>query len=323
MYAHSALAGAWHRRDICRRCTRKLPAKAPGAAAAVAARPIIVAVFILLALASAAFYGAADFIGGLISRRADTVAVVVLSQGAGLAAVGLLIPLVQTASPSPADWMWGGIAGLAGGGGVALLYRALAIGTMAVVAPITAVCAVIVPVVAALALGERLGVQAGAGILVALLAIVLVSQQDATGEGGSPARRRGIGLAFASGVLIGLFFLALARTDHAAGLWPLVAARIVSLTLFGGMILLSQRSLRMAPATWATAMAGGVIDMLANLLYLFASRQGPLTLAVTLSSLYPASTVILARFVLGERLARTQWVGVASALAAIVLIVSA
>src|SRR5262245_28360008 len=95
----------------------------------------------LLALASAVFYGSADFIGGVVSRRLATIPVVLISQAAGLAAVALLVPLLPAASPAPADFWWGGAAGLTGGIGVALLYHALAIGTMSVVAPTTAVAA--------------------------------------------------------------------------------------------------------------------------------------------------------------------------------------
>jgi drug/metabolite transporter (DMT)-like permease len=277
--------------------------------------------FSALALAAAAVYGAADFIGGFSARRADTLVVVVISQAAGLLMVALLLPLLEASDPDRADWIWGGVAGLTGGVGVALLYRALAIGVMAVVAPITAVCAVAVPVMIALALGERPGLQASAGMTLALLAIVLVSQQpDADGMRDA---RRGIGVALASGVAIGLFFLALARTNPQAGLWPLLAARVVSVSFFLVLAAFARRSFRLPPAVFATAAAGGIVDMIANLLYLLASRLGPLTLVVTLTSLYPASTVLLARVVLGERVSSRQWLGVACALVAIVAIVSA
>jgi uncharacterized membrane protein len=276
--------------------------------------------FAILALGSAILYGAADFIGGVTSRRADSMAIVIVSQGAGLLMVALLLPLVAAASPTTTDWIWGGLAGLTGGVGVALLYRALAVGIMAVVAPITALCAVAVPVAIAVLLGERPGVQASVGMGVAMLAIVLVSQQ---GDHTTTRPSTGIGLAVGSGVAIGLFFLALARTNAAAGLWPLVAARMVSVTFFAGlMLLLRRRSLAMPRTVAGMAMFGGIVDMLANLLFLLATRAGPLTLVVTLSSLYPASTVVLARVVLGERVAARQWLGVALALIAIVMIVS-
>lgn len=279
--------------------------------------------FATLALGSAVLYGAADFIGGMTSRRADTIAIVLVSQAAGLVLVSLLLLITATSLPGGSDWLWGGLAGLAGGIGVGLLYRALAVGVMAVVAPITAVCAVIVPVVIAVVLGERPAIRESLGIALAMVAILLVSQQDSAGAdpGLALRRRSGIGLALAAGVAIGFFFLALANTTPGAGLWPLLAARVASVSLFAPVAVLTRRSLRMERSLALSAMAGGVLDMLANLLYLLATRRGPLTLAVTLSSLYPASTVMLARIVLHERLTTRQWAGVLLALVAIVLIV--
>ena len=281
--------------------------------------------FVVLALASAAMYGAADFLGGLASRRASAIAIVVLSQFAGLIALGLMLPLLPATTPSRGDWIWGAAAGVAGGIGVALLYRALAIGTMAVVAPITAVCAVTIPVAAAFVLGERPGLFTIGGILLALVAIVLVSQSQAptnTASASAAPGARGAGTALASGVAIGLFFLALARTNSNAGMWPLVAARGASFGLFGAIALVMRVPMRMPARVAGTAVVGGVMDMLANLLYLVAARQGPLSVVVTLSSLYPASTVLLARTVLGERLSRRQVLGIVCALVAVIVIVA-
>jgi drug/metabolite transporter (DMT)-like permease len=285
-----------------------------------------------LAILSAATYGAADFLGGLASKRASTIAVVFWSQASGLVALLLALPLLPGAAPSRTDWLWGALAGLAGSIGVGLLYRALAIGTMAVVAPTTAICAVVIPVMAGVLAGERLGWWTTAGIGVAIVAIALVSRETpvertVSGSPGAPdtARStrqlpRGIGIAFLSGVAIGFFFLALARTSGAAGLWPLVASRGVSLVLFGAMGA-AIGTLRMPGPAATIALGSGVVDMAANALYLTATRFGPLSVMVTLTSLYPASTVILARVVLNERLNAWQVVGVVCALAAIVLIV--
>ena len=273
----------------------------------------------LFAIASAALYGAADFLGGMASRRASTMAVVVWSQAAGLVMLLFVLPLLPDASPSRYDWFWGAVAGIAGSVGVGLLYRALAIGTMAVVAPTTAVCAVVIPVMAGLLAGERLAGLTIAGIGLAVVAIVLVSQERGT----SSVARKGIGIAFLSGVAIGFFFLALARTAPAAGLWPLVASRAMSLVLFGGLGLATAQPMMMASPVARIAIGGGVVDMAANALYLAATRYGALSIVVTLASLYPASTVILARVVLGERLSRWQIAGVVCALGAIVLIVGA
>jgi drug/metabolite transporter (DMT)-like permease len=299
----------------------------------------------LLALASAALYGAADFLGGLASRRASTIAIVLVSQAAGLLPLALLL-LVLPATPSAQDFIWGTIAGLAGSVGVALLYRALAIGTMSVVAPTTAVCAVILPVVVEAARGARLAPLTQGGIALAVVSIVLVSQHEpmsesvartCSGSRGGPDEVRptaidragavfapppGIGLAFASGVAIGLFFLALARTGAGAGLWPLLASRGFSMIVFGAIAVAGTQGVRMSSAVLKIAIACGVVDMLANALYLLASRGGPLSVVVTLASLYPASTVILARVVVGERLSRRQALGIVCALTAVVLIVS-
>lgn len=281
--------------------------------------------FILLALGSAAMYGAADFLGGLASRRAGTIAIVVLSQFAGLVALVLMLPFLPPSAPARGDWIWGAAAGVAGGTGVALLYRALAIGTMAIVAPITAVCAVTIPVAAAIAFGDRPGPLTMGGIVLAVIAIVLVSQPNAAPTGSNApasAGTRGAATALASGVAIGLFFLALARTNSHAGMWPLVAARSVSFGLFGAIALVLRMPMRMPADVARTAVLGGVLDMLANLLYLLATRRGPLSVAVTLSSLYPASTVLLARTVLEERLSARQVAGIVCALVAVILIVS-
>jgi drug/metabolite transporter (DMT)-like permease len=279
----------------------------------------------LLALASALLYGAGDFTGGLATRRASTLPVIVLSQASGLLLLLLLFPVLPAATPSRADLWWGVTAGLTGGAGVALLYRALAIGRMAVVAPTTAVCAVAVPVLVSVALGERPGPLAAAGLVLGLVAIVLVSQQTGTEPSTTtqaPAGRlpAGVGIALVSGVAIGLFLLSLAQTRPEAGMWPILASRATSVALFGLAALVTRSSLRLRGVLLLT-LGCGVIDMTANALYLVAARAGPLSVVVTLASLYPASTVLLARVVLGERLNLRQVAGVACALAAIALIV--
>jgi drug/metabolite transporter (DMT)-like permease len=281
----------------------------------------------LLALASAVFYGAADFAGGLTTRRAGTIPVVFLSQASGMILLALFLPFLPGA-PTRMDLVWGAAAGLTGGIGVALLYRALAIGVMAVVAPTTAVCAVTIPVLVSILMGERPVPLVAAGILLGIWSIVLVSRQDSPGPA-KPSHQRlrrrlppGVGIALLSGVAIGFFFLTLAQTRTEAGMWPILAARLISTTIFGVLALTRRESLRMPASVLALVIFSGTVDMLANALYLAAARQGPLSVVVTLSSLYPASTVLLARIALGERLNSWQITGVGCALAAILLIVS-
>ena len=281
----------------------------------------------LLALISAVLYGSADFFGGLTARRANTIATVFVSQLAGLVLILLALPFLPAATVSSRDWIWGIVAGLSGGIGVALLYRALAVGTMAVVAPITAVCAAMIPVFFGFALGERFRPLTIAGIVLAFVAIVLVSQPRTSSDdrgrssAGSVHFLPGVLLALLAGVIVGLFFLSLARTTTGAGMWPLIAARITSIALFGIIALATGRTVRMSAPATTTAVAGGVLDMLANAVYMLAARVGPLSIVVTLASLYPAATVILARVVLRERLSFVQGVGIACALGAVAIIV--
>ena len=281
----------------------------------------------LLALGSAVCYGSADFFGGLTARRVNTIATVVVTQFVGLVLLLLALPFLPATVVSPPDWLWGIAAGLSGGVGVALLYRALAVGTMAMVAPITAVCAAIIPVLFAFAMGERLRFLTMVGIGLALVAIALVSQQPTQPHSDeSRATKRalppGVFLALLAGIAVGIFFLSLARTKSAAGMWPLIAARLTSVTLFGLMALVTGRTLRMNATATGTALAGGALDMLANALYMIAARIGPLSIVVTLASLYPASTVVLARVMLGERLSVVQIIGITCALAAVSIIVA-
>ncbi|HYJ07145.1 MAG TPA: DMT family transporter [Chthoniobacterales bacterium] len=279
----------------------------------------------LLALGSAVLYGSADFFGGLTARRANTIATVFVSQAVGLVLLLLVLPFLPAASVSSRDWVWGFVAGLSGGIGVALLYRALAVGAMAVVAPTTAVIAAMIPVLFAFAMGERLRLLTWGGVALALLAIALVSRPAShdpkAGHAKSRALPPGFGLALLSGVAVGIFFLSLARTTTAAGMWPLVAARLATLVLFGAIALVTGRTLLMSRPAAVTAVSGGALDMAANALYMTAARIGPLSIVVTLASLYPASTVLLARVVLGERLSAVQMGGIVCALAAVLIIV--
>ena len=289
---------------------------------------------ILLALLSAALYGAADFLGGMATRRARVAPVVTVAQGSGFVLLAVMLPVLPAASPTSSDLVWGSAAGLAGGIGVALLYWGLAVGSMAIVAPVSALCAVVIPVVAALMFGERLELLTMIGMAVALIAIMLVSQQtedpDVAGgedpqDGPVPRRRLrrppGLGIALASGVAVGIFFLCLARTHTTAGMWPLLVARATSTALFGVGAAVARISFAWPSRVIAPAVVGGAIDMAANAAYILAARSGSLSVVVTLVSMYPASTVVLSRVFLGERFSIVQTVGIVLALIAVLMIV--
>lgn len=276
---------------------------------------------VLLGLAAAVVYGASDFLGGLATRRSGAYAVVVWSQFTGLLILAAAVLVTGEGMPPARDLAWGAAGGVGGGSGVVLLYRGLSIGRMAIVAPTAAVGGAVIPVLVGLALGERPAPLALAGVLVAVTAIALVSSSH---DGVRPAgdRRRlppGFLEAVGAGLGFALFFVCLDRTTGAADLWPLVAAR-VSIAVAGLAGIATRSALRPAPGSMRQIALLGVLDMVANLLYVLASRRGMLSIVAVLVSLYPASTVVLARFVLGERFTRPQLAGLVAAAAGVTLI---
>jgi uncharacterized membrane protein len=263
----------------------------------------------LLALLSAVVYGVGDFCGGMASRRARATAVVLWSHVVGLALVVASLPLVH-GELRARDLAFGGAGGL--------LYRALAIGPMSVVAPVTGLLAAAVPAVAGVAEGDRPSVSAGVGMVLALGAIVLVSAEG--GDEPRPADRRGVHLALGAGLGFGVFFVALSHTADGAGTWPLLAARLASVGALGGLALLGRVEVAVPRGVRLQAAGAGALVVAANLLYLLAVRRGLLSVVSVLTALYPVSTVVLARIVLRERFLRVQRLGMALAVVATVLL---
>jgi drug/metabolite transporter (DMT)-like permease len=215
-------------------------------------------------------------------------------------------------------------AGFAGGAGVLLLYRGLASGAMTLVAPVTAVTAAVLPLVAGLALDRWPGTVALAGVGCAIVAIGLVSLVSG-GRGpvstGHPSRL--IGIALAAGAAFGLFYTLLGQAGDGSGLWPLVGAQLASTTLVAGLAWRRRVSLRLPGPALRWAMAAGVLDMVANAFYLFAVQQGLLSVVAPVASLYPVSTVLLALTVDRERLRPVQVTGLGLAATALVLVAGA
>ena len=269
----------------------------------------------LLAFTSAMLFGVGDFMGGLAARRVRALVVASWSQLVGLAAIVVLVLVLPPAHPHPADLAWGAAAGLVGAMGLLLLYTALAAGPMSVAAPITAVLSAIVPAAAGLAFGERPGPLAAVGVLLALPAIVLIAQAEE--PPGVPDRARAtirdLLPAFGAGLGFGLFFVFLQRTSGHAGLWPLVSARSCSMVGLFALALLRPGRVGLVKGTHRLVIVCGLCDAGANALYLAAVTRGLLSLVAVLAALYPASTVVLARVVLKERMRALQLVGLALA----------
>ncbi len=273
----------------------------------------------LLALLAAAFYGTADFMGGLATRRAPAVAVTLFAQASGLGVLLLYLAVMRPPLPPPTDFAWGALSGVFAAVSLLQLYRALATGVMSVVAPATALAAGALPVLLGLLLGERPGTIALAGMTLAVVAIVLISQEEDRPDAAGQSALRSLALALFAGVLIGLFLIFLTRGTKDGGMWRLVACRAVSISGLGAWALATRGPLR-PPGQERTALASGALDMVANALYVTAVQHGMLALATVLVSLYPGATVLLAYGVLGERLRPVQTAGLALALLSAALI---
>jgi drug/metabolite transporter (DMT)-like permease len=276
---------------------------------------------ILLAIASALMWGGADFFGGSAARRLKVLVVTFASQGAGLVSVVLLFAVVG-APFSFEGAIYGAAAGIVGAVALSVFYAALAAGVMSLVAPLSALGAV-VPVSVALAEGARLEALAVVGMAVTLAGVVLIARR----EPGAPAlTRRVLGLAAGAALGIGtVLTLFQLGTDvpGSSGLGVVAAARTASITVTGLAILATRTSLAMTRPQAGRVALVGVADTGANAMFAVASETGPDALVAVLGSLYPVTTVLLARAFLAERLTRRQAAGVALALSGAALLSSA
>jgi len=290
----------------------------------------------IFALTAALLYGSADFLGGVATKRASALSILPASALSGILIV-LVAALVSSESVNGTGIRWGLAAGGVGGIGLIVFYVGLAEGPMSVVAPTSALTATVLPVAVALADGERANAAVYIGAMICLVAIVLVSSAGtAAGEcsgGGSDglvgrlARRgfhaRAIGYGVAAGLAFGLFFVFLRNAGQSGALWPIVAARLAGFAVIVVVAcavrarpVIASGGARLLLATFGS----GLLDASANVCYVVATRSGLFGLAVVLTSLYPGITVLLARFVLGERLRAAQLGGLLLAGIGVVLV---
>lgn len=270
---------------------------------------------ILLGLFSGVAWGLADFFGGFASRRMSAATVAAVSQVVGTLIVVVLLVATRPTVPPWSDLGLGLLGGVSGGLGVFAFYRALAIGTISLVAPVSALGAGI-PVAVGLLAGERPGRLALIGAFVALAGAVVASR--APGR----ATRRGLGMAAVAAVGFGLFFVLIAPAAETSVLWAAASTRTASVPVLFAVCLGIGASMRVGQGLWPFVLGSGVLDVVANVAFAAAASAGPLAIASVLAGLYPVATVVLAQIVLHERLSRGQSLGVGAALVGVGLIAS-
>ncbi len=270
---------------------------------------------IALGLASAACWGAGDFCGGLATKSTQVYRVIISSQIVSLlllVALGLILhePLLPFGS-----LLLSGIGGIFGAIGIIALYRALADGHMGIAAPVSGVIAAAVPVIAGALLEGLPGLSRLIGFGLALAAVWLISR-----TGRAAVHRGDLGLPALAGLCFGIFYVIIGSASGADVWWPLVAARLGSLSFLLGVTLLTRQPRLVEKSHFTLIVIIGVMEVGGNACYILARQAGRLDIAAVLASLYPAATVLLARLVLKEHVGRTQAMGIVAALAAIVLI---
>lgn len=264
---------------------------------------------VLLSLLSALSYGLSDFVGGVTSKRTSPWSVALVGQLAG-ACVMLVTAWLVGGSPTGGDAAWAVVAGAGNGFGTAFLYRGLSSGRMGVVAPVSGVGAALVPVVVALATGERPAALVWLGVLAALPGIWLVAREPVPEDvGGDPPRSSGLVDGVLAGLGFGGLFAALAQIPDTAGLYPLAMNQVVAaVVIIAVASALRTPWLPRQPVALLGAVSG-TLGALATGAFLLATQTGYLTVTAVLASLYPAVTVLLAATVLRERVHRGQAVG--------------
>jgi uncharacterized membrane protein len=275
-----------------------------------------VALGVLVALS----WGSADFLGGFTSQRLHTVTVVLVSQAFGLAAAVVLVLALGDAAPGAHVFVLSAIAGVAGVAALSLLFRGLAVGRMSVVAPLSAVGSGVLPVAWGLLRGERPTGLALVGVALAVVAVVIVGRGAEHDPVPSVPPVRELALGIGSGVGFGIVLILFSESATDSGMWPLLIARVSAVPLLAVLALALGRSPRVPRADLPPVAGAGLFDAGANAMVLLAVRRGLLSLVAPVAALYPATTVVLARVVLHERIGRQRAGGLALGLIGLALI---
>jgi drug/metabolite transporter (DMT)-like permease len=265
-------------------------------------------------------YGSGDFLGGISAKRVPTVAVLLVSQAFGLGAAVLLVVALRDAPPGAHIFLLSAAAGVVGVAALGLLFRGLAVGRMSIVAPLSAIGGGVLPVAWGLLRGERPSAVALAGVGLALVAAAVVGRGAEHDPAPAISPRLELALGAGAGMGFGVVFILLAESSSGSGMWPVLIARCASVPLLAIVAVVLGISPRVARTDLAPVAGAGLFDVAANALVVLAVRRGLLSLVAPIASLYPATTVVLARVVLHERIGRQRAGGLAVGLVGLVLI---
>jgi drug/metabolite transporter (DMT)-like permease len=265
-------------------------------------------------------YGSGDFLGGISAKRVPTVAVLLVSQAFGLGAAVLLVVALRDAPPGAHIFLLSAAAGVVGVAALGLLFRGLAVGRMSIVAPLSAIGGGVLPVAWGLLRGERPSALALAGVGLALVAAAVVGRGAEHDPAPAISPRLELALGAGAGMGFGVVFILLAESSSGSGMWPVLIARCASVPLLAIVAVVLGISPRVARTDLAPVAGAGLFDVAANALVVLAVRRGLLSLVAPIASLYPATTVVLARVVLHERIGRQRAGGLAVGLVGLVLI---
>lgn len=270
---------------------------------------------IFFGFSCAVIWGAADFSGGMAVKRTNPYGAVIAAHGVSLILLLILAGIIREPLPPTSDLLWGCAAGVGGGMGLTLLYRALAFGQMGIASPVSALVAAGLPVLVGTFSEGFPGIPIWIGFALALVAVWLVS-----GGVGVKFEFQKILLPLLSGVGFAGFLIFLDRGSGQSILWPLIATRVASISSLLIFSTITRQSWVPTRDSWVAILLSSVLDSSGNALYALSAQLGRMDVAAVLASLYPGSTVLLAWFILKERITPLQMVGIAIALAAIVLI---
>jgi drug/metabolite transporter (DMT)-like permease len=269
----------------------------------------------MFGLISAITWGAGDFNGGLAVKRSNPYGVVMIAHMISLCLLVALAFAVGDPLPQGADWLWGGAAGICGAVGLVLLYMALASGQMSVAAPISALVAAALPVLIGFFMDGLVGWLTLIGFALALVAVWLIS-----GGAGLGFDLKRFLMPVVAGISFGGFFIFVHFASSVSTLWPLVAVRIVSVISLFLFSMITRQKWIPARESWLPIFLSSILDTAGNAFYVLSAQTGRMDVAAVLGSLYPGSTVFLAWMILKEKISVPQWIGIAAALAAIVMI---